>query len=326
MKIAVDALGGDQAPSVVLEGVTLALQRQPQLELILCGPAEVVEPFTATVGQRSQAKATTEHITMAEHPAEAVRQKKDSSIVVGCRLVAEGRAGGFFSAGSTGACMAAATLIIGRIPGIARPAIASVLPTAKGHMVLADVGANADVKPEYLLQFAQMAEVYARQLLGVAAPRVGLLNIGAEESKGSMLAQAAYVLMRDKLPSFVGNVEGKELLSGDFDVVVSDGFTGNVTLKTIEGLADLIFAELKQVLTANVLRKLAAAAIKPGLKGLKQKLSADAVGGAPLLGVKGSCLIGHGSSTPEAIANGILATWRAAEVGLPAVIEQAVRQ
>jgi len=322
--VVVDAMGGDKAPQVVLEGVDLALAQDPQLTVILTGFAESIEAFAAERPGRVQAVATTEIIDSNEHPAQAARLKKDSSIVVGCQLVKEGRAGGFFSAGSTGACMAAALLYIGRIRGIHRPAIATVLPSPVAPVILTDIGANADVKPEYLLQFAQMAGVYAEHILRVKDPRIGLLNIGEEETKGSELAQQAYKLMQQSLPGFCGNVEGTDILNGSFDVVVTDGFTGNVTLKTIEGTASLMFDQLKQVLTASLARKLAASVIMPGLKQLKKNLSADEVGGAPLLGLKGSCIIGHGSSNAKAILNGIAVTARCVREQLPRIIEEAV--
>ena len=325
MRIVVDALGGDHAPSAVLDGVSLALAKDPDLQVVLTGPAEVVEPFAAAGLDRIEAVVTTEAIAMDEHPAEAVRSKKDSSIVVGCKLVADGMADGFFSAGSTGAVMTAATLVIGRIKGIARPMIASMLPTVNGkYVVFGDVGANADVKPEYLLQFAQMGQAYVRAVSGLADPSVGLLNIGEESTKGNELAQRAYQLLADGLEGFIGNAEGTDILSGRFDVIVTDGFTGNVVLKTIEGVVGALFSELTQILSVAFVDKDIAALITPGLNNLKKRFSADEIGAAPLLGVSGSCFIGHGSSSPKAIANGISATHQAANAGLAAVIAETV--
>jgi len=322
--VAVDAMGGDRAPQVVLDGIELALDRDPHLSIILTGFAESIEAFAALHSTRVQARATTEIIGFNEHPAHAVRRKKDSSVVVGCQLVKDGQAGGFFSAGSTGACMAAALLYMGRIKGIHRPALATILPSPVAPVILADIGANADVKPEYLLQFAQMAGIYAQYILEVEKPRIGLLNIGEEETKGSELAIQAFGLMKERLPDFCGNVEGTEILNGRFDVVITDGFTGNVALKAIEGTAALLFDQLKQVLTATTMRKLAASVIKPGLKDLKKNLSAEEVGGAPLLGLKGSCIIGHGSSNAKAISNGIAVTARCIREDLPGIIEGAI--
>lgn len=303
--IVVDALGGDSAPDVVLAGVSLALAADEYLDVVLTGPADVVEPFAQEHFQRVRAVATTEFIDMDEHPAHAVRTKKDSSIVVGCKLVAKGEAQGFFSAGSTGACLAAATLHIGRAKGVIRPAIASLLPSPVSPVVLTDIGANADAKPEYLLQFAKMARVYAMRILGIEHPRTGLLNIGSEDTKGSQLALESFQLLSAGLEGFCGNAEGTDILAGDFDIIVTDGFTGNVTLKTIEGTAKTVFDQLKQVFSASLKGKLAAVAVMSDLRELKGRLDANNTGGAPLLGLKGACIIGHGSSSAVGVANGI---------------------
>jgi glycerol-3-phosphate acyltransferase PlsX len=306
--IAVDAMGGDHAPSVVLEGVSTALVEDPQLHVLLVGPEEVVAPVSS---DRVTPVFASEVIGMGEHPANAVRSKKDSSIVVGCRLVKEGKAQGFFSAGSTGACMAAATLIVGRVPGVLRPALATVIPGALRPTILTDIGANADVKPEMLVQFALMGRTYAQVLLGIDEPTVALLNIGEEETKGSQLAQAAHVLMADHVRGFIGNVEGRDIPKGTADVIVTDGFTGNVALKTLEGLASVLFSQMKEAMTATVARKAAAAVLAPSLRGLRERLNPEAYGGAPLLGVNGACFIGHGSSTARAITSGVAVTARA---------------
>lgn len=303
--IAVDALGGDNAPGVVLDGVEQALAADEDLTVILCGPDEVVSPFAAA-HDRCVAQATTEAISMGEHPAQAVRKKKDSSIVVGCRLVKEEAAQGFFSAGSTGACLAAATLVMGRAKGIARPALATVIPSPVRPIVMCDVGANADCKPEYLVQFGRMGSVYAQKMLGIEQPRAALLNIGEEEEKGSQFAQEAHKLMREKLPNFAGNAEGGDVLAANFDVFVCDGFTGNVCLKTIEGTSKVLFKTLKDIMMKSAVTKLGALALKGGLADLKRQVSADTYGGAPLLGVKGACIVGHGSSNATAVKNGVL--------------------
>lgn len=303
--IAVDALGGDNAPGVVLDGVEQVLAADQDLTVILCGPDEVVSPFAAA-HDRCVAQATTEAISMGEHPAQAVRKKKDSSIVVGCRLVKEEAAQGFFSAGSTGACLAAATLVMGRAKGIARPALATVIPSPVRPVVMCDVGANADCKPEYLVQFGRMGSVYAQKMLGIEQPRAALLNIGEEEEKGSQFAQEAHKLMREKLPNFAGNAEGGDVLAANFDVFVCDGFTGNVCLKTIEGTSKVLFKTLKDIMMKSAVTKLGALALKGGLADLKRQVSADTYGGAPLLGVKGACIVGHGSSNATAVKNGVL--------------------
>jgi len=313
--IAVDAMGGDFAPRAVLEGVSAALAADPSLRVLLVGSAETVEPFAAA-NEHCEAVATTQVIEMGEHPAAAVRGKPDSSIVVGCRLVKQGRADGFFSAGSTGAAMAAATLVIGRIKGVQRPAIATVLPTAGAPCVLLDVGANADCKPEHLAQFATMGAAYATAALGIRAPRVGLLNIGEEPGKGSQLAQDAYVLLQAGSPGFVGNVEGRDIPAGTVDVIVTDGFTGNVALKLMEGMSKHLLGQFKTALMSSPVNKVAAAVLKPSLDALRDKLDPDLHGAAPLLGVDGLALIGHGSSSPRAIASALRVGAVAVRAGL----------
>lgn len=321
--VAVDAMGGDNAPDVVLEGCERALAADPDLAVMLCGPAAVVEPFAAA-HERCEAVCAEEVISMGEHPANAVRKKKDSSIVVGCRLVKEGRAQGFFSAGSTGACLAAATLVMGRVKGVSRPALATVIPSPVRPVLLTDVGANADCKPVYLVQFAQMATVYMEKVMGVSAPRVALLNIGEEETKGSAFAQEAHSLMKAQVPNFAGNGEGGDILPGNFDIFVTDGFTGNVCLKTIEGTSKTLFRSLKGIFMSSLATKLGALTIKGGLKDLMASVSPDTYGGAPLLGVKGACIVGHGSSNAIAVQNGILTTARVVRERVSEIIAQTV--
>ncbi|MEF2845142.1 MAG: phosphate acyltransferase PlsX [Eggerthellaceae bacterium] len=321
--IAVDVLGGDFGPQMTLPGIEMAVMADENLEVIACGPEDVVVPFADKVA-RVHAQITTEEITMEEHPANAVRKKKDSSLVVGNRLVKEGKADGFFSAGSTGACLAAATLVVGRIKGVARPALCTVLPSPTKPVVMCDVGANADCKPQYLLQFAQMALPYAKYVIGIKDPKVALLNIGEEETKGSKLAQEAHVLLRKKMPAFVGNTEGRDVLTGAVDVIVTDGFTGNVCMKTIEGAASVLFGSLKNVMMEGALTKLGAMTMKSGLKELKTKLSPDTYGGAPILGVKGACLVGHGSSNEIAIKNGILVAARTVRLDVSGIIAKTI--
>ena len=303
--IAVDAMGGDDAPGVVLDGVAQALEADGALHVVLCGPAEVVEPFAAA-HERCEARVTTEVIGMGEHPAEAVRKKKDSSVVVGCRLVREGAAQGFFSAGSTGACLAAGTLVMGRIKGVARPALATVIPSPVRPVVMCDVGANAE------------------RIVGIENPCAALLNIGEEEAKGSQFAQEAHALLKEQLPNFAGNAEGGDILPAKFDVIVTDGFTGNVCLKTIEGTSKTLFKTLKGIMMRPPVTKLGALAIKGGLKELMAQVSPDTYGGAPLLGVKGALLVGHGSSSAFAVKNGVLTTAGVVRAGVSEIIAQTV--
>ena len=321
--IAVDAMGGDNAPDVVLEGVAAALTADEDISVILCGPAQVVEPFAAA-HERCRAQATTQVIEMAEHPANAVRKKKDSSLVVAARMVKEGQAQGFFSAGSTGAVLAAATLIVGRIKGVSRPCLATVVPSPARPVIMCDVGANADCKPEYLVQFAQMGSVYAQKVLGCEQPRVALLNIGEEDTKGSKFALEAHQLLRENVPGFTGNCEGRDVLAATYDVVVTDGFTGNVCLKTIEGASKVLFGAVKDAMMTSLKTKIGALCLKDSLYELKAKVSPDTYGGAPLLGVKGACLTGHGSSNATAIKNGVLTSAKVVRQGVSEIIEQMV--
>lgn len=321
--LTVDALGGDHAPGVVLDGVAAALAEDADLHIVLCGPADTVEPFCAE-HERCRAVATTEFIAMDEHPANAVRKKKDSSLVVGCRLVKEGEASGFFSAGSTGACLAAATLVMGRIKGVSRPALCTVIPSPAKPVVMCDVGANADCKPEYLVQFAQMATIYMEQVIGVNEPKAALLNIGEEDTKGSAFAQEAFALLKEQVPNFVGNGEGNDILPGNYDIFVTDGFTGNVCLKTIEGTSKMLFKALKDIFYSSTVTKLGALTIKGGLKDLMAQVSPDTYGGAPLLGVKGACIVGHGSSNATAIKNGIHTTAKIVRTNVSEMIAETV--
>ena len=319
--IAVDAMGGDNAPEVVLEGVAAALAADEGLTVILCGPADVVEPFAAQHA-RCRAQVAAEVIEMAEHPAQAVRKKKDSSIVVGCRLVKEGQAQGFFSAGSTGACLAAATLVMGRIKGISRPCLATVVPSPVRPIVLCDVGANADCKPEYLVQFAQMGSVYAQKILGYDSPKAALLNIGEEDTKGNALAQEAHQLMAKRLTNFAGNCEGRDVLGAQYEVVVTDGFTGNTVLKGLEGMSKFLMGTIMGAAKADPALAAAAGALKPVFGKAKDALSGDKYGGAILLGVKGVVAIGHGATSPQAVMNGTLCVAQAARAQLVDKIAQ----
>lgn len=311
--IAVDVMGGDNAPNVVIKGIELALAADPSLQVLAVGPAEELAKLP---DERIVKLAATEVIAMDEHPANAVRTKKDSSIVVGCKAVKAGQAAGFYSAGSTGAVLVAATLHMGRVKGVSRPMLGTIIPSGTGPLLLCDIGANADCKPEYLLQFGQMGAAYMKSVFGVKIPRVALLNIGEEDTKGSAFAQETNALLREKLSCFAGNAQGKDIPNGGFEVIVTDGFTGNVVLKTLEGTTKFLFKSIKNSLMGSLKTKVGAVLIKNGLKGLKEQFNPDAYGGAPLIGVKGACVIGHGSSNAEAIKNGILMTARVAKSGL----------
>jgi glycerol-3-phosphate acyltransferase PlsX len=322
--ICVDALGGDEPPQVVLEGVAKALDQDPDLSVIVVGTDDVVTPF-AREHERCEAQVCTQSIAMDEHPLQAIRTKRDSSIVVGSKLVASGKAQGFFSAGSTGACMAAATLVIGRIAGIDRPALTVVLP-GKTPTVLLDVGANADCKPVNIVQYGHMGCAYARIVLDNDHPRLGLLNIGSEDTKGSMEAQARFAALRESVPEFVGNAEGTDLFGDAFDVIVTDGFTGNVALKTLEGTAKFIMSSVKEQVVSSVSGKIGGALLSGKLHELKTRLSGDQFGGAVLLGVKGVVVIGHGATSPLAVSQGTLVAARTAREDLTGKIAALVSQ
>ena len=306
MRIAVDAMGGDYAPEEIIKGALRAAETWPELQLILVGQQEQILPFfMGTKPSNISLVEASEVIGMDEHPANAVRKKKDASIVVATRLVKLGEADAVVSAGSTGAQMAAALLGLGRIKGIDRPAIGTVLPTAEGGKLILDVGANLDATPEHLCQYALMGSIYAEKILGIPKPRVGLLNIGSEEGKGNELTQKAYALLKVAPVNFIGNVEGRDVPYGRADVVVCEGFVGNVLLKTAEGLAGVLFQLIKEKITSNIFRKLGALAVKPGLKEIAQMMDYAEYGGAPLLGVNGISIICHGSSKTKAIFNAI---------------------
>lgn len=313
--VCVDAMGGDEKPEVVLEGIAAALKRDQDLSVLVAGNEEYVLSFCES-HERAKALVTTQEIGMDEHPAQAVRTKKDSSIVRGCAAVKAGQADGFFSAGSTGAILSAATLGIGRIRGIKRPAIGAILPGRDGHQtVLLDMGANADIRSDMIVQFARMGAAYAHAALGVTTARIGLLSNGEEDTKGSELVLAYHAALRegfmqDDSCAFAGNCEGTDILNGTFDVIVCDGFTGNVALKSMEGTAKYLMHAIKQATKQSFLSKLGVALLIPALRGIAGSLSGDENGGAVLLGLKAPVLIGHGATSVEAVMNGTLATAR----------------
>lgn len=322
--ICVDALGGDKEPQVVLDGIAAALESDSDLSVLVAGPEDIVGPFCAE-HERATALVCTESIEMDEHPAEAVRAKRDSTIVRGCAAIRAGEADGFFSAGSTGAIFAAATLGVGRIKGIKRPAIASSLPGVTGkRTVVLDLGANADIRTESIVQFAQMGRAYARVVLGYEDPKVALLSNGSEDTKGSELVLSYHAALSEAGGDswFVGNAEGVDILASTFDVIVTDGFTGNVALKSIEGTAKYIVKVLKQKTESSKRAAIGALLLKPALKDIAASLSGDEMGGAILLGLKAPVLIGHGDTSVDAVKNGTLATLAAVRGGLVDKIAQ----
>jgi glycerol-3-phosphate acyltransferase PlsX len=319
-------MGGDESPEVVCEGIAQALQADEDLKVLVAGNEEVVKPFCES-HERAEALVTTEVIGMGEHPAEAVRKKKDSSIVRACAAVRAGDAQGFFSAGSTGAIFAAATMGVGRTRGIKRPCLAMPMPGIGGHKtVFMDLGANADVRPEMIVQFAQMGAAYARVTLGVEDPKIGLLSNGEEETKGSEMALAFHQALKDADCGFAGNAEGTDILLGDFDVIVTDGFTGNIALKTLEGTAKFILLALKDAIATSARGKAGALLLKPALKDVQRMLSGDDYGGAILLGLKAPVLIGHGATSVQAVAAGTAACAAAIRGGLVDKVSQTLAE
>ena len=307
MRIAVDAMGGDHAPDEVVKGA-VAAAREFGLEIALVGRPDAVEAGLRGAGGAGLAVdivPASEVIGFDEAPVQAVRQKKDASLVVALRLLKEGKAGAVVSAGHTGALMAGGLFSVGRIQGVDRPALSTVVPTRHGFAFLLDVGANADSSPENLLQFGQMGSIYAERVLGVNRPRVGLLSIGTEEEKGSKLTKAAYALLKDSGVNFTGNVEARDILEGAADVVVADGFSGNVALKATEGAVSVLMGLIKEALTSSLTSKLGALLVKPALKGVAGRLDYAEYGGAPLLGLDGAIIKCHGSSRARAIRSGI---------------------
>src|SRR5436190_14661196 len=311
--VAVDAMGSDRAPKPEVEGAILAC-RHYDVQVVLVGrEAEIREELKREIEKHPTVKNlpidvvhATEVIGMGEKAATAVRSKRDSSMRVGLRLVREGRAAGFVTAGNTGAAMATAKMVLGALPGVDRPALAAVFPTSAGKAaILLDVGANVDCKPQNLEQFAVMGEIYSRSIFGTRRPRVGLLSIGQEEGKGNDLTREAFPLLKQLPLNFIGNVEGRDLYNGKVDVIVADGFVGNVALKTSEGVANLVRATLKESLKATITRQVGYLLSRSAFADFKKRLDHTEYGGAPLLGVKGVCFITHGSSNANAIKNAI---------------------
>lgn len=306
MRIAIDAMGGDHAPGVAVQGALEAAREYQDVELILVGDEARLAPLVGQAPANLRILHATETISSDDEPVKAVRRKKDSSMVVAGRLVKDKEADAMISAGNTGALMATGLLVVGRIDGISRPALAPMIPTRDGKGVLAlDLGANMDATPENLVQYAIMGSIYRQKVHGIDSPRVGLLNVGSEEMKGNELTKAAYPLLQNAPIHFVGNVEARDVLQAECDVLVCDGFVGNILLKSLEGTADVIFSVLKEEFTKSFLTKLAAAIVKPGLSRFKKKLDYTEHGGAPLLGVNGLCLKSHGSSDAKAFKNAV---------------------
>jgi glycerol-3-phosphate acyltransferase PlsX len=307
MKIAVDVMGGDNAPGAIIDGAVLAL-KEYGAELYFVGLKDEILKYLGEE-YRDHPKVNiveaSEIINVNEAPVNAIKQKKDSSMVVGLKLVKEGQCDAFVSAGSTGAFLAGSLLKVGRIKGIDRPALSPLIPTLNGNCMIIDAGANADSKPKNLQQYAVMGSVYMEKVMGIQKPRVGLLNLGAEESKGNELTKQSFALIKASDVNFVGNVEARDIISGVCDVCVCDGFAGNVLLKTTEGVAMTLFKLLKNEFTKSLKTKLGAVLLMDSLKNIKKSFDYTEVGGAPFLGINGIMIKAHGSSDAKAVKNAI---------------------
>ena len=308
MIIAVDGMGGDNAPKEIIEGVYKALEEFGDLSVQLYGHQEKMQPFLKD-HERLTVIHCDEIIEATDDPVRAVRRKKGASMVQMAQAVKDGRADACVSAGNTGALMAAGLFVVGRIDGVDRPALAPTLPTIDGKgFVMLDMGANAEARPEHLVQYAVMGSIYAEKVRGIQNPTVGLLNIGTEEKKGNDLTKAAFPLLKEAPINFIGNVESRDLLNGVADVVVTDGFTGNMVLKTIEGTAMNVFSMIKEVFMSSAKTKIAALLVKNDLNGLKGMLDYSEYGGAGLFGLKAPVIKAHGSSNANALFNAIRQT------------------
>ena len=336
--IVLDAMGSDRAPDPEVKGAILACRNYP-VRVHLVGPEDRIRPVLEryTSGRARGRFATENHsraplpvqivhtdqwIEMHDKVAVAIRQKPHSSMRVGLKLVREGKATAFITAGNTGAAMATAKMVLGNLPGVDRPALATVMPTSAGSpCVLLDAGANVDCKPHNLEQFAVMGELYARSVLKIAHPRVGLLSIGEEEGKGNELTKDSFALLNGLAMNFIGNVEGRDIFNGHADVIVCDGFVGNVALKTSEGLARLVRDLLRRSLTSTVTARAGALLSRNAFRDFKKRLDYSEYGGAPLLGVRGVCIVGHGSSSDRAIMNAIRVAAEAAQSHMTSHLE-----
>ena len=305
MKLALDAMGGDNAPQAIIEGAYVALEEFPDLEILLYGDEEKMAPYLKN-NNRLQTVHCTEVVEGEDDPARAVRRKKDSSMARMLQAVADGEADACLSAGNTGALMAGGLFVVGRIDGVQRPALATTLPTLDGRgFLMLDLGANADAKPEHLLQYAIMGDIYAKKVRGLQTPKIGLLNIGTEDKKGNEVTKATFGLMQQGQFNFAGNIESRDLFEGPADVIVADGFTGNMVLKTIEGTVMAMFSMMKDAFTSSTKAKIGYVLSKDGLRGIKHKMDYSEYGGAALFGLKAPVIKAHGSSNAHAILSAI---------------------
>lgn len=330
MKIAVDAMGGDFAPGVVIEAVAAALREIEDVEILLVGHTEKLAYHLQKERLKESDRLHFVHadqvVEMGEPSTNAIRCKRHSSITVAAELVAKGLADGIVSAGHTGAAVAATKVKLRMTPGVDRPAIATLMPAVGGHFILVDAGANTDCIPLNLAQFAVMGELYAQLIFGIESPRIGLLSVGGEDVKGNALTKETFKILSKMPINFIGNVEGHDLFDRTADVVICDGFTGNVVLKSSESLASAVGTWLKETLTKDAFRQIGALLAKNAFRDLKAISNFEEYGGAPLLGINGVCIIGHGASTPKAVKNAIRVANDFAKHSLPAKITDRIRE
>ena len=326
MKILVDAMGGDNAPLEIIKGAVSAAS-EVDAEIVLIGNAKVIKKHLDDLPKRENIKVkhASEVITNEDVPTKAIKTKKDSSMVVGFDMIKEKQGEVFISAGNTGALLTGALLNVGRIKGVARPALCPTLPSLKGPFVIVDAGANTNCRPDYLVQFAKMGSIYCKNVLGIKNPRVGLVNVGTEEEKGNDLTKATYGLLKKEKINFIGNIEGRDIMQGEADVVVCDGFTGNVILKTLEGFGLAVFGILKSEIQKSLTRKVGALLMKPGLREIKHKMDYTEYGGALLLGIDGGIIKCHGTSKEKEIKCAILQAYEFSKNNTIENIKEAIK-
>ena len=332
MILALDAMGGDKAPDINVEGAILAV-KQTDNDVILVGKQDILyaqmdkwSKKYSIPKNRIRIVNASEIIEMGEHPANASRHKKDSSMAVCCKLVSEKKADAFVSMGNSGAAMAVSLLYLKRIPGVSRPVISVPFPTLNGRCIIVDAGANVDCKPEHLLQFAIMGNIYAKNIMGIRNPKVAVLSIGEEDTKGNELTLQASDLLKKANLNFVGNIEGGDVPKAKADIIVCDGFVGNIFLKTSEGIAEMVSKFIKNSIKSNPLYWGAAPFLKLAMKKVKKKIDYDDVGGAPLLGVNSPCIIGHGKSNSRAVKNALIVAAKFAENNINKKIEEEINK
>lgn len=329
MRIALDAMGGDYAPAVNIEGAIETVDSHQDIQVILVGDESILNKELENKKyphHRIFIKHASQSVKMEESPSIAIRKKRDSSIRRGIELVKNGEADGFVSAGHSGVIMGTALLVLGTSHAVDRPAIATIMPTLKAPFVLIDAGANLHCKPDNLLQFALMGSTYCRTILGRPDPRVALISTGEEDTKGNLLIKETFKLLKEADINFVGNVDGKDIFTGNYDVIVCDGFTGNVILKTSEGLADALIKMIKIEVANLTAGRIGYLLMKPALKNFKKKTDYDEYGGAPLLGINGTCIISHGRSTAKAIRNALRVAADFAEKKVYAIISSSIEK